>query len=61
MAKGKKVKTLASALFDEGYVLLNKDVGVIASNVIRTDGGRVTAGDVRAAQAVVDNWNRRKK
>jgi hypothetical protein len=61
MAKGKKVKTLASVLFDEGYVLRDKDVGVVAGNIIRTDGGRVTAGDVRATQAISDNWNRKKK
>ncbi len=61
MAKGKKVKTLASVLFDEGYVLRDKDRGIVLGNVVRTDGGQVTAGDVRAAQAVVDVWNRKKK
>lgn len=57
----KKTKTLASVLFDEGYVLRDKERGVTLGNLVRTDGRRVTAGDVRAAQAMVDNWSRRKK
>jgi hypothetical protein len=58
---GKKTKTLASVLFDEGYVLRDKEKGVMLGNLMRTDGRQVTAGDVRAAQSTADNWSRRKK
>ncbi len=56
-----KKKTLAAVLFDEGYVLRDRERGVMLGNIVRTDGKQATAGDVRAAQAVVDNWNRKKK
>lgn len=58
MAKTKKVRTLAAVLFDEGYVLRDKERGVTLTNLLRTDGKQITAGDVRAAQNAFDNWNR---
>ncbi len=53
----KKTKTLASVLFDEGYVLRDKEKGVTLGNLVRTDGRQVTAGDVRAAQSTADAHN----
>jgi len=53
-----KKKTLAAVLFDEGYVLRDKERGVTLTNLLRTDGKQITAGDVRAAQSAFDNWNR---
>lgn len=56
-----KKKTLASALFDDGYVLVDPEKGALLNNIKRTDGKQTTVGDIRSVQAIVYNWNRKKK